>query len=159
VRYAVPILLVVGLVGIVFWFAAQKRSAERTPVVSEQSNDTLQTDPKLSDDQNDEAVLARLRARGSDLSKPTDVIFYLYIPSKTDATMAASILYHDGYTPEVEEPLGLLSDGTVELRYSVVAHFQEAPSLPNLRKNRELYSSLAKRFHGEYDGWEAQLKP
>jgi rhodanese-related sulfurtransferase len=124
---------------------------------SQNSYENLQSNPKQSDDQNDQAVLAQLRAKGSDLSKPTDVAFYLYIPARRDADSAAQVLRNSGYTAEVQEPLGKLSDGTYESRYSVVAHIQEVPSMHNLKMNRALYKSLAQRYKGLYDGWEAAI--
>ncbi len=110
-----------------------------------------------SEDQNDEAVLAELRAKGSDLTKATDVVFYLYIPVLRDAHTAATALKKHGYTVEVQEPLGKLSDGSYESRYSVVAHIEEVPSLENLRMNRALFKTLARQYKGEYDGWEAAI--
>jgi len=117
----------------------------------------LKTDPGQSDDQNDERVLAKLRANGSDLTKPTDVVFYLYVPALRDAKMAAATLKRAGYSVEVQPPLGRLADGTYDASFSVVAHLQEIPSLANLRKNRTAYKALAHRYHGDYDGWEAAL--
>jgi Regulator of ribonuclease activity B len=119
----------------------------------------LQTNPKLTDDQNDRAVLSALRASGSDLTKPTDMVFYLYVPSRRDAQAAAAELHSKGFTSEVDNPLGRLADGSYEWRYSVIAHVDAVPSAETLRRYRALYKRLAKRFKGQYDGWEAAVAP
>jgi regulator of ribonuclease activity B len=150
-------LAVLGLSGLIalgvgLWFGGPLIKQALQPAY-----DTLQTNPGESDDKNDEAVLAKLRANGSDLTKRTDIVFYLYIPALRDARAAASTLQRDGFTSQVQEPLGRLSDGSYESRYSVIAHMEEVPSIENLRENRALYKHLARRYKGEYDGWEAAV--
>jgi hypothetical protein len=110
-----------------------------------------------TDDQNDQEVLTQLGAKGADLSKRTDVVFYLYIPLIQDARAAASKLDENGFVAEVEKPLGRLPGGSYESRYSVVAHIEQVPSMANLRKDRALYKSLARQYRGDYDGWEAAV--
>jgi hypothetical protein len=119
--------------------------------------DIKQSNPKRTDDQNDQEVLTLLGAKGADLSKRTDVVFYLYIPLIQDARAAASKLDENGFVAEVEKPLGRLPDGSYESRYSVVAHIEQVPSMANLRKDRALYKSLARQYRGDYDGWEAAV--
>src|SRR5690349_21848428 len=70
-------------------------------------------------------VLQALKNEGSDLSKKTDITFYLYIPRLADAESAGAVLTRNGYKVEVREPLGALSDGTREDRYSVLADIKE----------------------------------
>lgn len=127
------------------------------PLSEEAKFQVLEHGVGLSDDQKDDALLAQLREHGSDLSKPTDVVFYLYIPGLEDAQAAAAQLKMHGYAPDVRAPLGKLPSGAYEARYSVVAHVEEAPSTENIKKARLLYSGLARRYHGEYDGWEAAV--
>ena len=119
--------------------------------------DIKQSNPKQTDDQNDQEVLTQLHAKGSDLSKRTDMVFYLYIPSIQDAHTAASELDENGFVAEVEKPLGQVAGGSYESRYSVVAHIEQVPSMANLRKDRMLYKSLARQYRGDYDGWEAAV--
>ena len=144
----VPLLVAVGL-----WLGGKallNSSVQR-------QYDILKTNPNRSEDQNDEAVLAKLRAKGSDSTKATDIVFYLYIPVLHDALTAGAALKQHGYTVDVQKPLGKLSDGSYESRYSVVAHIEEAPSLENLRINRAIFKTLARQYNGEYDGWEAAI--
>jgi hypothetical protein len=111
------------------------------------------SDPEAGDQQ----VLAQLRASGANLAKPTDIIHYLYIPSLENAKLIQHELDAHGYRAEVQEPLGTLPNGTVENRYSVVAHIDQVPSIENIRKARALFSALAKTYDGTYDGWEAAV--
>lgn len=117
----------------------------------------LQSGLSHNEDENDRAVLDHLRESGSYLTKATDVVFYLYIAASKDARTAASILEQNGFVAEVQAPLGKLPDGSYESRYSIVAHIDEVPSLENIRTARILYEGLAKRYNGEYDGWEAAV--
>jgi len=104
----------------------------------------------------DDLVLAQLRKMGSDLSKPTDVRFYLYVPGEQNAQQAAAVLRKHAFKVHVHEPLGELDDGTYESRYSVIANMTQVPTPETLARDRTLFESLASRFKGEYDGWEAQ---
>lgn len=150
-------VLVLGLggtvaLGVTVWLGVTRIIATLQPQYHE-----LLSNPTLSDDANDENVITQLRARGSDLTKRTDIVFYLYIPGLRDARAAASTLNGHGFSAEVEGPLGRLPDGSYESRYSVVTHIEEVPSMENLRKDRRLYKLLAQRYKGEYDGWEAAV--
>ncbi len=105
----------------------------------------------------DQDIIAQLKRNGSDVTKPTDVVHYLYIPARRDAEEASRRSVAAGYRAAVGEPLGKLPNGTVEKRYSVVAHKTMVPSLGNVRRARTFFESLAHRFGGEYDGWEAAV--
>jgi hypothetical protein len=105
----------------------------------------------------DQDVIAQLKRNGSDVRKPTDVVHYLYIPSRRDAEEASRRSAAAGYRAAVGEPLGKLPNGTVEKRYSVIVHKTMVPSLGNVRRARTFFESLAHRFGGEYDGWEAAV--
>jgi rhodanese-related sulfurtransferase len=106
----------------------------------------------------DAKTIEAIRSQGANMSLETDVTYYLYIPNLRDAREAALSLKAAGYQPVVEEPLGDLGDGTVESRYGVVASIMEVPSLENVRKARRRFEELARKYHGEYDGWEAEVK-
>ena len=105
----------------------------------------------------DQDVIAQLKRNGSDVTKPTDVVHYLYIPTRRDAEEAARRADEAGYRATVEEPLGKFPDGTAEMRYTVAAHKTTVPSIDNVRRARDFFDTLAGRFGGEYDGWEAAV--
>jgi len=148
VRVAIVVAAILGLV-IVVWYGGVRLFGA--------SEKALLVNRRLSADQNDERVLAALRVAGSDITKPTAIVFYLYIPALRDATAAASVLRTNGLTVRVHQPLGKLPDGSYESRYSVVANAEEVPSMKNLRRDRALFLGLVRRYGGDYDGWEAQI--
>jgi regulator of RNase E activity RraB len=112
--------------------------------------------PSIED--SEESVLQQLRADGSDLTKKTDIVNYLYIPSLKDAEQIAEHLSRAGYEVEVREPQRRLTDGEIESRYSVLIHITEKPSIDNIRRIRHLMDQLAQRFNGDYDGWETRVQ-
>ena len=105
----------------------------------------------------DRDVIAQLKSNGSDVTKPTDVLHYLYIPSRRDAEAVSRRSVAAGYRAAVEDPLGMLPNGTMEKRYSVKAHKTVVPSIENIRRARAFFEVLARRYGGEYDGWEAAI--
>lgn len=107
-------------------------------------------------DAGDSAVIDQLRKAGSDLSRPTDVTLYLYIPAEHDARAAAASLRKRGFNVEVHSPLRNSSEAASD-DWGVIAQRMEVPSLGNLRKSRALFQSLATKYHGIYDGWEASV--
>ncbi len=113
--------------------------------------------PRDAHDAMDQKTIAQLRKAGANLTKRTDVVHYLYIPVRQDADSAAQQAAAAGYRATVQPPLGRLPNGTVENRYSVVAHADVVPSLANVRKARAFFEALARRYGGEYDGWEAAV--
>jgi hypothetical protein len=113
----------------------------------------LPSDPDLAD----RAVIELLRRSGANLARPTEIVHYLYIPSRRDALAAAIVLQRGGFDAGVREPLGKLSDGTSSNDFGVIAKTHVVPSLQNLRKTRPLFDGLAKKYSGRYDGWEAAV--
>lgn len=77
------------------------------------------------------------------------VIHYLYFPDRDDARRAAEELRSQGL--EVEERLG--ADGVNWLVQS--RHVTVDESSDDAR--RALIEDVARRYHGEYDGWEREL--
>ena len=121
----------------------------------------LKTLPGASDqaDQSgDQAVLEKLRAAGSDLSKPTDIVFYLYIPAHSDALACVRKLDKIGFRSEADTPLGKLDDGITENRWSVISHITAVPTLKTVHRAAMIMTQLAHRYGGEYDGWEAAVE-
>ena len=115
-----------------------------------------QSDP--ADAFDDQAVLAQMKAGGDNLSKATDIVFFLYIPSGTDALASAAALRKVGFESAIHAPLGKVSDGTTEDRWSVVSHLTAVPTLKTIHHAAAIMTALARRYHGDYDGWEAEVE-
>lgn len=103
-------------------------------------------------DDPDEAVLNRLRANGSDLNKPTHVLFYLYAPTETGAKRLAERGVDAALRAE-GRPSGA-GDGTwvCLLQGTFVA------AAAVLRQYSARFEALAEAEGGEYDGWEAAVQ-
>lgn len=112
------------------------------------------SDGDVSDDQR---VIQALANAGSDISRPTDIVFYLYIPKQEDAEKCFAALWNLGYRANLSQPPGSLPNGTAESRWGVVSHLEAVPSSAALTAARQLMETLAAECAGEYDGWEAAV--
>ncbi len=106
----------------------------------------------------DESLLRELHDHGSDLSKPTDIVFYLYIPDKNDANAAASELRTRGFQSDVGAPLGKFPNGATGNRWSVISHLTAIPTVTAIYSASMKMEKLADRYSGEFDGWEAAVQ-
>jgi hypothetical protein len=105
----------------------------------------------------DERVLRALVSAGSNLTKSTDIVFYLYVPTREDADRCCVALWEKGYRSRVSAPLGELPDGSGESRWSVIGNLEAVPTLATICSSRELMERLAREVGGEFDGWEAAV--
>jgi len=105
----------------------------------------------------DRDMVRQLGAAGSDVTKPARVLYSLYIPSRRDAETAARQLRSAGYGASVQLPVGKLPDGKMETRYWLVATDRGVPSLDHARRARRYFDAVARRYHGEYSGWGADI--
>lgn len=105
----------------------------------------------------DERVLRALASAGSDLSKSTDIVFYLYVPTREDADRCYVALWEAGYRSRVSAPLGELPNGLSESRWSVISHLEAVPTLATIHTSQDLMEQLARQVGGEFDGWEAAI--
>lgn len=105
----------------------------------------------------DRELVRQLVAAGADVNKPARMVYSLYIPSRSDAETAARQLRADGYRASVQKPVGKLPDGRTETRTWLLAGNEAAPSLDHARRVRPYFESIARRYHGEYSGWGANV--
>lgn len=96
-------------------------------------------------------TLAALKRHGADLSKSTEVNFYLYVASEDLAREAAEALRPAGYLTEVRPPL----PGYREWLCFATRHL--VPSAEGIADARATFEGLAARLGGEFDGWEAAV--
>jgi Regulator of ribonuclease activity B len=99
----------------------------------------------------DRETLDAMKASGADLSKPTEVIFYLYVPSRAAAEKAAAELGRAGYDAELRPPLPDYDE------WLCCATLEMVPSVEGIDRSRTTLDALAKRLGGDFDGWEAAI--
>ena len=98
----------------------------------------------------DQQTRRQLAGAGADLTKPTDVVNYLYAPDEAGAQRAAGELRAAGYTVEVR-PAATGSNWLAKANRDLV------PSPENIAEMRALFEKLAAVVKGDYDGWEAAV--
>jgi hypothetical protein len=79
------------------------------------------------------------------------VLHYLYFPTRQAADSAAGTLRNDAEF-SVESRLG--ADG---VNWLVLARHRIVPEEAQVERKRAMFEDLARRGHGEYDGWEAEV--
>ena len=105
----------------------------------------------MPSDPRDEAVFRVLRRQRANLSKVTEVRFYLYLDSPGGVVLAVAELTHEGYRCNVREP-----DEMVE-RWLCLATRHMPLTDEGMDEARQRFERLARILAGEYDGWEAAL--
>jgi regulator of ribonuclease activity B len=100
----------------------------------------------------DRETLDAMKAQGADLSKPTEMSFYLYFPAEDDAENAAAELRRSGYAAEVRPPLPDFDEWLCYVTREMV------PSATGIDDARSKLESVANRFGGDFDGWEAAIR-
>ena len=91
---------------------------------------------------------------GADLTQPRHVLYYLYFASSDLATKAADEARSQSFGTTVKEPLPEYPD-----RWSLTCeHRGVVLDTDMIRTNGDFFDSLAARFGGEYDGWEASVR-
>jgi regulator of RNase E activity RraB len=98
----------------------------------------------------DQQVLAELRKAGSDFSKPTEVNYYLYFHDKSAAESAAVFA---GAGPLVAT-VRRAADDSAWLCY---VSGTMIPSEAAIHAHTVRLVEIARKYGGEYDGWEAAL--
>ena len=100
----------------------------------------------------DQQTLEQLRSAGSNLSKTHTIQFYLYVPSQQDAASAATTLQGNDFDTVVK----LGADGK---NWLCLGQKSMTPTIENLTEARQVFSTLATRYRGEYDGWKTAVEP
>lgn len=98
----------------------------------------------------DAQTLQQLAKAGANLTMPTHVISYLYVPDESRARSAAGELEHAGYQVEVRTAASGPS-------WLALATITMVPSAENIALLRGRFESLATQLGGEFDGWEAAV--
>ena len=99
----------------------------------------------------DQQVLAELRKAGGDLSKATEVNYYLYFHDRNAADSAAA---HAGAGPLVATVRRAGDDSA----WLCFVSGTMVPSEAAIRAHTVRLVEIARKYGGEYDGWEAALR-
>jgi hypothetical protein len=99
----------------------------------------------------DQGVLDQLREAGSDLRKPHAMEFYLYFPTQESARKVATEIENDGFTVEVKTA----PQGSHWLCYVTK---RMVPERAKIAATGKRFKALAKKFDGEYGGWETSVE-
>jgi len=142
-RLAAIAVIAVALSGVIALRAIEDRRNVLTPVR------TIPNDPDVGD----AAVISELQKEGSDVTRETSVIHYLYVPSEEAAQEASASLCRRGFTTDITEPESSEPGDT----WAVIALEKAVPSALHLRTVRPTFTALAREYGGDYDGWEARI--
>ncbi|MED5618901.1 ribonuclease E inhibitor RraB [Ideonella sp. BN130291] len=99
----------------------------------------------------DGAVLSQLRQAGSNLDKPHNIEFFLYLPGEAAARRVAAKLEAQGFMVEVKPSASGNSDWLTLAKRAMV------PRVDELLQLRAQLSALCETEGGEYDGWGTEV--
>jgi hypothetical protein len=136
------VLIVVLLFTAVFFWRlgrARRKIKQQIPV----NEELAQADP-------DREALDRLEQAKSDLSKPHNIEFFLYFPTKTAASDAATRIELQGFKTRVTRA----GKGADWLCFVTKPMIPEHAALLSIRNS---FEALASSLDGEYDGWGARV--
>ena len=101
----------------------------------------------------DQAVLKQLRKIGANLSKPREVIHFLYFPTQVAAEQASTQLRGEGYAIDVRPAAN--ADQNPPNPWLMEARIRAVVDETTVAPMRVRFEQLAEAGSGEYDGWEA----
>lgn len=134
-------------------FAKRTRAqADGTPGMHDE---LLASGPHEQVGDDEDLVLAQLRALGADLSQPRDVRHYLYFANEASADAAARELRELGYNVEVGPAAG--ADEPAPNPWCVLASAERVADERTVPLETTRMTTVATKLAGEYDGWEAAL--
>lgn len=111
--------------------------------------------PQLGLRNKDLVVLGELMKAGADLSLPRHASYELSFVQLAAASLAADEAEAAGWRAQVHDPVP--DDGAL---WSLVCERPDVVLTPDfVRAADDFFQSLADRFAGGYDGWEAAVEP
>jgi hypothetical protein len=134
-----------GLLAVVLIVAILAFSRRNVPV-----NKVAALKAPIGSLEGDRQVLAQMREAGADLTKPTEVNFYLYFKDRAAADSAAA---HAGEGPLVAT-VRRAGDNSAWLCF---VSGQMVPAETAIHAHAVRLLALARANGGEYDGWEAAI--
>jgi hypothetical protein len=137
--------LLIGIAVVVLVVIAVRRQATPRSAVSQPSPGAA-----IGSLEADRQTLHALRSAGSDLTKPTHVLFYLYFDTKEIAEKAAS----SATTSELEATVRPAATGS---NWLLLLQGTMVPTESAIHGTSARLAALASSLAGEYDGWEAAV--
>ena len=125
-------------------------SAQDKPVWADPNSKATFGSATTDADQADREAVANLVAQGSDITKPTDVIYYFVMPTKATARRVEPQVVSQGFTVRVEKSpeYGV---------WFVIANKTLVPSESAILDWSHMFEAIAEKEGGQLDGWEAAL--
>jgi hypothetical protein len=103
----------------------------------------------------DLALLGQMLQGGADLLQPRHALYYLYLPSREAAEAAGERAAAAGYRVDVRSPLPQQPD-----QWGVVCERDDAVlDVEGVNAADDLFQGIADALGGDFDGWEAALRP
>jgi cytochrome bd-type quinol oxidase subunit 1 len=141
------LVIVVGACLIVIWiiavFAWFHRSQGTLPDYRNPKYVTVISDA------DDQKKLDQLRNEGVDLSKPTRITHYVYLPTAGEADVAGAELKSDGYEVRTTNAPPARTDQ----KWLLAATHSAVPTMDYFRESRNSFTNLAIEHNGDYIGW------
>jgi hypothetical protein len=100
----------------------------------------------------DRMILSQLMKRGAEMTKPREVLHYLYLPSQESTDRAAETLRAQGYEAEAQLAANAASDPPNP--WLVLAKIQGVVNNETVELMRQAFEKLATEYNGGYDGWK-----
>ena len=101
----------------------------------------------------DRQVLTQLRRLGANLSRPREIVHFLYFPTQVAAEQASHELRGEGYMIDVR-PAANAGDKPAN-PWLMEARNYAVVDESNVQAMRQKFEDIAEAGRGEYDGWEA----
>lgn len=121
----------------------------------DESLDPNARSPELGVKYKDPQLMGQLLQAGADLHQPRHALYFLYFSSSEAAESGAVDARAAGYSCEVRPPLPDYPD-----QWSLVCERADAMiDPPGVIAADDLFSDIADRLGGEFDGWEAAASP
>lgn len=136
------IVILIALIAAIAVVAFMRRSSQMSMIAAVKGD--------IGSLEGDRQVLAELRKAGADLSKATEVNFYLYFKERAQADSASA---HAGAGPLVAS----VRRGADDASWLCFVSGQMVPDETAIHATAVRLLELAKVYGGEYDGWEAAI--
>ena len=110
----------------------------------------IETYDALDEAEGDRKVLDQMRKMGSDLAKPTDVRWYVYVPTKSDAETLATNARGQGWRVDLDE-------SATGDNWLCLCSRDAAPNPETIAAMRSELAACAETPDVDIDGWEAAI--